>query len=65
MGLRLTEEGIGRAGFRRRFGEDVTDIFGDELRAHERAGLLEISANRVRLRPAGRLLANQVFRDLV
>lgn len=65
MGLRLTEEGIGRAGFRRRFGEDVTDIFGDELRAHERAGLLEINADRVRLRPAGRLLANQVFRDLV
>ncbi len=65
MGLRLTEEGIGRAGFSRRFGEDVTDIFGDELRAHEKGGLLEILRDRIRLRPEGRLLANQVFRDLV
>ncbi|MCY3946713.1 MAG: radical SAM family heme chaperone HemW [Anaerolineaceae bacterium] len=65
MGLRLTEEGIGRDEFSRRFGEDVTNIFGDELRAHERRGLLEIRRDRIRLRPAGRLLANQVFRDLV
>ena len=65
MGLRLTEEGISRVGFSRRFGEDVTNIFGDALRAHEQRGLLEISCDRIRLRPAGRLLANQVFRDLV
>ncbi len=65
MGLRLTDEGIGRAEFARRFGEDVTDIFGEELRSHEQGGLLEINADRIRLRPAGRLLANQVFRELV
>ncbi len=65
MGLRLTEEGVGRAEFSRRFGEDVMDIFGEEFQAHESRGLLEINANRVRLRPAGRLLSNQVFRDLV
>ncbi len=65
MGLRLTEEGIGRDEFSRRFGEDVLDLFGDELRAHEMRGLLEIGRDRIRLRPAGRLLANQVFRDLV
>ncbi len=65
MGLRLTEEGVGRAEFRRRFGEDVTDIFAEEFHAHEEGGLLEVTADRVRLRPAGRLLANQVFRDLV
>ncbi|MCY4527131.1 MAG: coproporphyrinogen-III oxidase family protein, partial [Anaerolineaceae bacterium] len=65
MGLRLTEEGVGRAEFSRRFGEDVMDIFGEEFQAHESRGLLEINADRVRLRPAGRLLSNQVFRDLV
>ncbi len=65
MGLRLTEEGIHRATFRERFGEDLLDIHGQVLRGHEARGLLEIDSERVRLSQAGRLLANVVLRDLV
>lgn len=65
MGLRLTEEGIHRATFRERFGEDLLDIHGPVLRGHEARGLLEIDRHRVRLSQAGRLLANVVLRDLV
>ena len=65
MGLRLTQEGIVRATFRERFGQDLLDIHGQVLRRHEERGLLEIDSSRVRLSKEGRLLANVVLRDLV
>lgn len=65
MGLRLTQEGVARATFRERFGEDLLALHGPLLRRHEAQGLLEIDRHRVRLSHAGRLLANVVLRELV
>jgi oxygen-independent coproporphyrinogen-3 oxidase len=65
MGLRLTQEGIARAGFMRRFGVDLLDLHHDVLRKYERYGVVEITDERVRLTSHGRLLSNSLFRELV
>ncbi len=65
MGMRLTQGGISRAEFRRRFGEDLLEIHGEPIARHHRSGLLEVDDERVRLTERGRMLANIVLRDFV
>ncbi len=61
LGLRLVEVGVDRSSFRQRFGEDVTEIYPDELERLQATGLLEITPERVRLTPHAKLLGNEVF----
>jgi len=65
VGLRLTHEGVAAAGFRQRFGVDLTTLFGAIIDRLQTLGLLEwadLDTGQVlRLSPAGRLLGNQVF----
>jgi oxygen-independent coproporphyrinogen-3 oxidase len=64
MGLRLTQEGIGRENFQERFGQSLEQVFEEEIGDLTRLGLLEWSGkdgNTLRLTPQGRLLGNQVF----
>ncbi|RME84170.1 MAG: radical SAM family heme chaperone HemW [Caldilineae bacterium] len=61
LGLRLVGVGVSRQDFRRRFGRDVADVYQAELAELAARELLEITAERVRLTPAGRLLGNEVF----
>lgn len=65
MGMRLTQEGIPREGFRQRFGTDLLNEHGDAIRRHVEHGLLSVDSERVRLTDAGRLLSNLVFREFV
>ncbi len=68
MGLRLTREGVSRAGFEARFQEKLDRRFEKEIAALQRAGLLEWSVGpdpRLRLTRAGRLLGNQVFMQFI
>jgi len=65
MGLRLTQEGIDRADFVARFGQDILEIHPKTLPEFVGRGLLEITPDRVRLTPQGRLLSNLIFRELV
>ncbi len=65
MGLRLTQEGIRRADFAARFGQDILEIHPKTLPDFVARGLLEITPDRVRLTQQGRLLSNLVFRELV
>jgi oxygen-independent coproporphyrinogen-3 oxidase len=65
MGLRLTQRGIVRAEFAARFGEDLLAARGGVLERFARHGLLEITPDAVRLTSSGRLLANQIMRELV
>ena len=65
MGLRLTREGINRARFSQRFGQDFVVMFPEAVDKLEALGLLETLADRVRLSPAGRLLSNSVIREFV
>ncbi len=61
LGLRLVEEGVPRGRFYERFGVPVEAVYGSVLEELEAQGLLQADAERVRLTPRGRLLANRVF----
>jgi oxygen-independent coproporphyrinogen-3 oxidase len=63
LGLRLTEAGVDREGYRRRFGVDYYDRFREEIDSSIHDGLLEWTAGEkaVRLTTKGRLLGNRVF----
>jgi oxygen-independent coproporphyrinogen-3 oxidase len=64
MGLRLTREGISASDFRRRFGEALESVFGEEIQELLAYGLLERAGpgeDILRLTENGRLLGNRVF----
>lgn len=64
MGLRLTKEGVSNLDFRGRFGQDLLDVFPNEIRVLLKDGLLEWASDKravMRLTSRGRLLGNQVF----
>jgi oxygen-independent coproporphyrinogen-3 oxidase len=67
LGLRLTEAGVNRRAYRRRFGEDYSERFRGEIESAVKDGLLEWTAGdaAVRLTPRGRLLGNRVFQLFV
>jgi oxygen-independent coproporphyrinogen-3 oxidase len=65
MGLRLTQEGIQRATFKERFGEDLLHIHRTLVERFVNNGLLYADDQVVRLTQKGRLLSNMIFRELV
>jgi oxygen-independent coproporphyrinogen-3 oxidase len=67
MGLRLTEEGVSRSVFARRFGKDMVAVYGPAIRRLVVQGLLRWSEDgeSLRLTARGRLLGNWVFREFV
>ena len=67
LGLRLTEAGVSRVGFRRRFDVDFGEFFRKEIDPTVAGGLLEWTRDgeALRLTPRGRLLGNQVFQLFV
>ncbi len=68
MGLRLTREGVSRAGFRARFDQDIYEIFAFQIDKLMDWGLLEWANSDqdiLRLTPRGRLLGNRVFSEFV
>jgi oxygen-independent coproporphyrinogen III oxidase len=65
MGLRMTEEGIHRPTFTKRFQMDFVEMFPDGVEKFQTMGLLEIDDERVHLTESGRLLSNAVIREFV
>lgn len=69
MGLRLTEEGVSRQAFRRRFGVDLTEGYAEPIARLLKWGLLEWvgrgDSARLRLTPRAYLLGNVVFREFI
>ncbi len=65
LGLRLTREGVSAGGFRDRFGKDLQNVFGKEIRELIGLDLLEWANSdgspNLCLTTRGRLLGNQVF----
>ena len=61
LGLRLVEEGVPLGKFAQRFGQPLGSVYADEIQALAQMQLLEISSDRIRLTPRGRLLGNEVF----
>ena len=64
LGLRRNE-GINIENFRKLYGEDIYDIYGEAINAHISDGLLEKSGDNIRLTRKGLDLANTVFVDFV
>jgi len=60
LGLRLLA-GVSRPEFRARFGADPTDLYAGAIAESVADGLLEVTAESIRLTPHGLLLGNQVF----
>ncbi len=65
VGLRLTHEGVSGGAFLRRFGRDLTEVFGREIAKLVSQGLLEWNDDRLRLTGRGRFLGNRVFLEFV
>lgn len=65
MGMRLTEEGINRAGFAARFGDDIVELFPQAVERLLGLGLIELDDERTRLSRRGLLLSNGVIREFV
>jgi len=61
LGLRLVEEGVTDARFNLRFGQSLWGRYGDVISGLLDLGLLEGTAERIRLTRRGRLLGNEVF----
>jgi oxygen-independent coproporphyrinogen-3 oxidase len=69
-GLRLTDEGVSLRTFCQRFGRELMDVYGNEIKELTSLGLLEQikktsevseTSEVLRLTPHGHLLGNQVF----
>ncbi len=61
LGLRLLQEGVPFAAFQERHGQDLRQVFSQELARLKEWGLLLLEPERVRLTRRGLLLGNQVF----
>lgn len=65
MGLRLTKEGIQRADFKARFGEDLLKLNQQTIEKFQNYGLLYVDDDVIRITQKGRLLSNAVIRELI
>lgn len=61
LGLRLTQEGVRRAFFRERFGQELDEAYAAPIQELVALGLLEDLGEAIRLTPRGRLLGNEAF----
>jgi oxygen-independent coproporphyrinogen-3 oxidase len=60
LGLRL-DEGIAFEAFVKRYGHDPREKYASQIKLVKELGLLDLSDQRMRLTPRGRLLSNEVF----
>lgn len=60
-----TSEGVELAEFARRFGVELTEVYGESVAALQREGLVEVAGGRLRLTHRGLLLANQASLEFV
>ena len=68
LGLRLTQEGISRFDFRKRFSYSLEEVFGEKIRKLLNRGLIEVDSlddDRLKLTRNGILFGNRVFIEFV
>ncbi|MBD3878066.1 MAG: radical SAM family heme chaperone HemW [Quinella sp. 1Q5] len=64
LGLRMTE-GISAKTFRKKFGVNISAVFGAVIAKNRRRGLLEVDGDRIYLTTRGMALGNEVFADFL
>jgi oxygen-independent coproporphyrinogen-3 oxidase len=65
LGLRLLNEGLETARFAERYGASIQQLYENELNEGVKLGLLDISAERVKLTEKGHFLSNRVMEMFV
>jgi oxygen-independent coproporphyrinogen-3 oxidase len=65
LGLRLLDEGVSFERFRSRFDADVREVYAVPIERLSSIGLLDVTAERVRLSRSGRLVGNRVFGEFL
>lgn len=65
MGMRLTQEGISKKQFKKRFKIEITELYEDAITRHKQNNLLEETNDIIRLTEKGRMLSNAVLRDFI
>ena len=64
LGLRMTA-GISAQTFRKKFGVNISAVFGAVIAKNRQRGLLEVSGDRIYLTARGMALGNEVFADFL
>ncbi|MBQ3442430.1 MAG: radical SAM family heme chaperone HemW [Selenomonadaceae bacterium] len=64
LGLRMTA-GISAQTFRKKFGVNISEVFGAVIAKNRQRGLLEVSGDRIYLTARGMALGNEVFADFL
>ena len=64
LGLRKTV-GISVDDFRKAFGKEIREVYGEQMRKLEEQRLIEYSGNRVRLTERGTDISNYVFSEFM
>ena len=64
MGLRRTQ-GIDRKSIETKYGIKLTDICGDVIDRYEKAGLLEVADDSIRLKDTAYFVSDAIFRDII
>ena len=64
LGLRMTD-GISAQIFRKKFGENIFDVFGAVIDKNLRLGLLKVDGDKIFLTRRGMALGNEVFADFL
>ena len=65
LGLRLIKDGVCKKEFNQKFGNDIYDIFGSEIKKHISAGLLIDNGSNLCLTKAGCYVSNYVMSDFL
>lgn len=64
LGLRKNS-GVSISRFREKFGKDVLEHFGTEIKSLQEKGLIEVEMHHIRLTEKGRFLGNEVFQTFL
>lgn len=64
LGLRMMQ-GVSRAEFRKKYGKDVMEIYGDIIQKYEKMGLLTVNLNGISLTEAGISVSNVILSDFL
>lgn len=64
LGLRKTS-GVSKLHFKKKFGKDIMDVFGEQIIEQKNKGLLEDTEETIRLTHRGKFLGNEVFQAFI
>ena len=65
LGLRLTKEGISAEDFMLRFGRDIYDVYGEQIRKFENMKMLETNGDIIRLADRATYVSNSILCEFV